>query len=278
MFAASPAAEKVRRSTRNLFRHFIVLAGGLLLVATAGTATAQAGKTVMMEDDDPFDRPGFYVGLSGVYQRNVLEGPIEDAIDDEIEDFGIGGGNTVNVSNFRLDIEDSGGLNAMVGYRAASFFAAELEYEWVDEYDVEVAGTGTVVSGPLTGQSIDVSGKAYSIEGHTLTLNTKWIVPFWRIQPYLLVGAGLSVYDTDRGEQADTIELITDDEIEIDGGTHEALAGRFGVGIDWYITKNVLINTNYNVVVTTRNFETPSGGNVDDLNYMGFSAGMQYRF
>lgn len=273
--SSASSAQRLRGSFRNVLRHFVVLAAGLLIVCVAGTATAQQQPK---KKGDPFVRSGFYVGMSGVYQRNVLEGTLENAIEDEINTVALGP-NTIQVSNFSLDIDDSGGLNALVGYRAASFFAVEFEYEWIEEYDVDASGTGTVIVGPQLGQSINVGGNIYSIEGHLLTLNTKWIVvPVWRIQPYLTFGAGLAVYDTDRGNAAGVLETITSNDVDIEGGTHAALAGRFGAGIDWYLTENFLINTHYNVLLTTQDFKTPGEDNVDDLNYMAFSAGLQYRF
>jgi opacity protein-like surface antigen len=255
MTDASPAARKLGRSFRNVLRHFIILGAGLLIVCVSSAAIAQEA-----EDDDPFDRPGFYVGLTGVYAHNVFEDKIEDSIDDEL---------VAGVSNFSLDIKDSGGLNALVGYRVASFFSTELQYEWIDEYDIKASAS----FGPLS-----ASGTVYSIEGHTLTLNTKWIIPFWRIQPYILIGGGLAVYKVDRGSAASPLEFATGGDLDIDGGTHSALAGRFSTGIDWYVTQHIVINTQANVVLSTRNFKTPSAENADDLNYMAFGAGLQYRF
>jgi opacity protein-like surface antigen len=273
MHAESPAARPARPSIRNLLRHFIVLAAGLLLAATPAIAQEQ----VDVQDDDPFDRAGFYFGLGGVYQNNPFENQIEDAIDDELDDI-IVGTSTLQISGFSLDIDDSGGINALVGYRAASFFAAEIEYEWIDDYDVEVSGTGTFVSGPLAGTSLSASGDLYNIEGHTLTLNTKWIVPFWRIQPYASVGGGLGFYEVKRGSAADLIELLTNGDVDIEDGKETSLAGRFGIGIDWYVLENLLINTRATVVLTTQDFGTPDEDTVDDLNYLSFGAGLQYRF
>lgn len=254
---SSPAA-RIQQSVRNLFRRFVVLGAGLLILALPATAFAAAPET----DDDPFDRPGLYVGLGGSYQLNVFEDELDDVVSDALEDEvppGTGPG---------LSLDDSGGINALVGYRVASFFAVELEYEWIDEYDVD-----------LTAQVPDLKVNGYSIEGHTLTANTKWIIPFWRVQPYFLLGGGLAVSDVKRGDAFDDPLIgpaLDSAGIDVDKGTHTNAAGRAGLGLDVYLTRNILLNTEASVVVTT--LKEPDVGDVDDLNYMSFAAGLQYRF
>jgi opacity protein-like surface antigen len=202
--------------------------------------------------DDEFDRSGPYIGISGVYQRNVFENRIEDLVQDAAA--------PIPVS---LSIEDSGGVNAVAGYRLASFFAAELQYEWVDEYSIEGSVAG------LSKLSV------YDVSAHTLTANAKLILPFWRIQPYLVVGAGFSSWNIDRGPLAAPLELL-DSDIDIKSGTQTDFAGRAGVGLDLYVTDNIVINAQGQVVLTT--IEKPELDNIDDLNYVGFSLGLQYRF
>ncbi len=248
---------------------------GVLLVAAsvmgiAGAASAQrwewekdetaekSAEKKAVVDDDPFDRPGFYAGVSGVYTYNFFDKQIEDSLEDELGQQG------------SVDIQDSGGVNARVGYRAASWFAAELQYEWIASYDVDVSGD--VGPGGST-----ISGRLYDIEGHTLTVNTKWIIPFWRMQPYLLLGAGYSLYDVGRGPLAAPIEAA-DADIRIEGGKQSAFAGRAGLGLDVYLTDKIVLMTEATAMVTTKNFEAPSDSSIDDLYYLAFSAGLQYRF
>jgi len=244
-----------------------LLAAGLTLSAPAALAQEWeweaderdrelAAETAV--DDDPYDRPGFYAGISAIYTYNFFDQEIEDFLEDELGEQG------------SVDIDDSGGLGARVGYRAASWFAAEVQYEWIETYDVDVSGN----VGP--GGS-NIGGRLYDIEGHTLTLNTKWIVPFWRIQPYLLIGAGYSFYDVGRGPLAAPLEAA-DNDIEIDGGKQDAFAGRAGLGLDLYLTQHIVVMAEATAMVTTEDFETPSEGAIDDLYYVSFSAGLQYRF
>jgi opacity protein-like surface antigen len=210
------------------------------------------------ESADPFDRPGPYVTLAGSYAYNFFDQEIEDYLEDELGEQG------------SVDIDDSGGINARIGYRAASWFAAELDYEWIDRYDVEIGGD----LGP--GGSA-LSGRLYDIEGHTLTVNTRFIAPIWRIQPYLLLGAGVSVYDVDRGPVAAALEA-QDDDIEIEDGRRAAFAGRVGLGIDLHLTEHIVLQTEGTALITAQDFDTPDEGAIDDLYYLSISAGLQYRF
>ena len=244
---------------------------GTLLVAASVMGIARAASAQGWEwekdektenkpvvDDDPFDRPGFYAGVSGVYTYNFFDKQIENFLEDELGQQG------------SVDIGNSGGVSARVGYRAASWFAAELQYEWIAPYDVDV-------SGDLGPGGSTISGRLYDIEGHTLTVNTKWIIPFWRMQPYLLLGAGYSLYDVGRGPLAAPIETA-DVDIQIEGGKQNAFAGRAGLGLDLYLTDKIVLMTEATAMVTTKNFETPNQGAIDDLYYLAFSAGLQYRF
>jgi opacity protein-like surface antigen len=208
------------------------------------------------QDPDPFDRPGFYLGVGATYQYNVFKSRVEDVIEDEVDD-ALAGAN----ANFNLD--GSLGVNALLGYRVASWFAIEIQYEWVDEYDIKGS---TDVPTPA-------SGKLYSIEGHALTANTKWIVPFWRVQPYLLLGGGMALSDVSKGDLADALNALGAD---IDDGKHAKPAARAGLGLDLYITQHIVVNAQASVLVTT--LKKPDVGDVDDLNYMSFAAGLQYRF
>lgn len=237
----------------------------LLSIARFGVAALAisllsiAPASVAAETDlekDPYDRPGFYVGVGGSYQFNAFASEIEDVIQDEVDD-ALPGAN----SSFELD--ESGGINALVGYRIWSWFAIELQYEWIDAYDIK--GSTDVL--------IPISGTLYSIEGHTLTANTKWILPFWRIQPYFLLGGGVAISDVSSGNLAAVFAALGGD---IRSGTHIKPAARVGLGLDFYLTRQIVVNTQASAVLTT--LKSPDIGDVDDLNYMSVIASLQYRF
>ena len=228
----------------------------VILTAAVGLAQPEVARAEPSVDQDPFDRPGFYTGIGGSYQYNVFNSRIEDVIEDEVDD-------ALPGANSSFDLDDSGGLNALLGYRVASWFALELQYEWVDEYDIKGS----------TEIPVPASGDLYSIEGHTLTANTKWIIPFWRIQPYFLLGGGVAISKVDNGSLASVLNALGGD---IDDGTHAKPAARTGLGLDLYITQHIVINAQASAVLTT--LKEPDIGDIDDLNYMTFAAGLQYRF
>ena len=245
---AKPSAMRgrIRRSFRNRLRRFVVLAAGLVILSVPVLGFAA---------DDPFDYSGPYIGVSGVYQRNFFESRIEDLLDDAV---------TGSVS---LSMGDSGGLGTLVGYRLNSVFAAEMQYEWVDSYDIE----GSVDASPTL--------SLYSMTGHTLTGNAKLIVPFWRVQPYLVVGVGVSIFDVDMGELFDDPiagPALASAGIEIENGTRTSFAGRAGLGLDIHLTDHITITAQGQVVLTT--LKEPDLGDITDLNYLGISAGLRYRF
>jgi len=44
------------------------------------------------------------------------------------------------VTNSKVDIDDSVGLSARLGYRMLSWLAGEVEYEWVPGFDIKTLG------------------------------------------------------------------------------------------------------------------------------------------
>jgi opacity protein-like surface antigen len=241
---------------RRCLRRCVALALGALLLGASADARAEEGR------DRSFGRSGFYMGLGGSYQWNVFESQLEDEVVDALED------DVPAFVELGLDLDDSYGANATIGYRVFSFFAIEAEYEWVSEYDVA-----------LTTNIDGIDARLYSIEGHTITANTKWILPTWRIQPYLLIGGGIAISDVDRGGIYDDPILgpgLEDNGVKVGDGRQTSAAGRAGVGLDVYLTRGIVVNAEAGAVVTT--LDVPDLGDIDDLNYLSFTAGLQYRF
>lgn len=198
---------------------------GAAILLLPGLASAEWGE---------FDRSGFYLGVGGLYTQNSL---LEDKLGDLLP-IGIG-------------IDDSWGVNAQLGYRAFSFLAAELEYDYVSPYDLSAAGT-TVAS----------------IETHLLTANVKGIWPLWRFQPYLLGGIGFVNWNV--GDQVGA---------GLDQSSTE-LAGRVGGGIDVHLTSRISLNVGADVIFSDSSLDSslPGSDNVDFLAYVSVGAGLRYRF
>ncbi len=182
------------------------------------------------DDDEGFSHSGFYVGVGGSYVTDTFEDDFSDAL------------------GVDTDIQESWGVNAVIGYRILPFLAAEFEYEWIDEFDIKVGGIN-----------------ALSVEAQAFTANLKWIVPTWRIQPYLLTGVGGA-----RFKFKDKLGLGFSD-------TTTGFAGRLGVGLDVYITKHILVTVGANAVLSATDF-TVAGQDVEPIFYVGGQAGIQYRF
>ncbi len=210
----------------------------LATLLAVGPALADDGESSV------FGKPGFYLGAGGVYASDIFETKIEDIVEDS---FGV---------SANVDVDNSWGAGGRLGYRLGSWFAAEIQYEWIDPFDVDLSAVGIPI------------GSA-SLEAQTVTLNGRLIAPTWRTQPYLLVGIGGAFYD------------FTDNTVgNILGGSDSktGFAGRTGGGLDVYLTNSLVLNAEANVLLTTENFNTPAAGELDDLYYLSVGVGLRYQF
>jgi len=191
---------------------------------------------------EDFSRPGLYLGLGGTFGTDLFEDDVEDVVED------------LTGTPVDLDIDSSWGLNTVAGYRIASFFATELQYEYIDSFQI-------AVSSPAASE--------LDLTGHVMTLNLKLVLPTWRIQPYLLLGIGGAYYQAE-GSVLGT-NLFTNDEW--------VLAGRVGGGIDFYLTEHLVLNVAATTVLTADEVSSNfSAEDVGGLNYVAVQAGLQYRF
>jgi hypothetical protein len=204
----------------------ILSAFAAAVVLLPGLAGAEGGE---------FSRSGFYLGLGGIYTQNGL-------LEDQLGDF----------LPFGIEIDDSGGLSAQLGYRAFPFLATELEYDYVSPYDLGAAGI-TIAS----------------LESHLFTANLKTILPIWRIQPYLLGGIGFVTWKID-----DKLGVGGLDQTDTD------LAGRVGGGVDLHLTSRISLNAGANVVFSNTSLSSsiPGSQDIDYLSYISVGAGLRYRF
>jgi len=190
---------------------------------------------------DDFTRMGFYLGGGASYSTVLFEDRLEDA-----------------VPNLAVDIDPTPGANARVGLRFLRFLAIEAQYEWLDPYDVDAT-------------YLAFRGSA-EIKQQTLTANLKlYPIPVWRIQPYLLAGVGFQLFELDGNIAGGLVSLHEKD---------TALAGRAGVGVDVYLTRNLVIYGEGSAVFTDTEIHIPAafGSNVDNLFTAGGQVGLMWRF
>jgi opacity protein-like surface antigen len=141
-----------------------------------------------------------------------------------------------------VDMDPAVGFDVYGGYRLHPHFALEAEFEMLPEAEIDVSGVGTVAE----------------LETWTLMANAKAFLLTGRAQPFLRVGVG-----------------AMDAEIEStigpsnrDGETD--FAARFGGGVDVYLTEQIVFEAGASYVLPT--------GDLEDVDYVSFGGGIQFRF
>ncbi len=140
-----------------------------------------------------------------------------------------------------IDVDPSVGVIATAGYRFHPNFAAEVQFEWLDEFEISIQNT-----------------EIATIETWTTTVNAKGFLATGRIQPFVLVGLGAF-----NAELQDSLNLGFSVE-ETD------FAARFGGGLDIYASPQIVLNLGLSYVLPT--------GDVEDLDYVSVGGGVTVRF
>ena len=184
-----------------------IVASFSLLIGITWTGAAVA---------EPRDHSGFYLGIGPGFG---------------FENFDVPGG---------IDIDAAFGFDAWGGYKFNEWIATELQLEYLNGFDIDVAN--------IDGQAV------------TFGANVK-LFPFAfvltdRIQPFLMAGPGFTWLQLDVGP------LGTADDL--------GFSARFGGGIDFYITDNVALQASSSYVLTT--------GDLDGADYISLVTGIQYKF
>jgi hypothetical protein len=221
----------------------IQLLRGRLIITLLAVAIASLLVTSSATADD-FGRPGWYVGVNGAYAKNLFASQLE-------------------VIFPGVALGDSGGLNARAGYRVASWFAVELQYEWMDGIRLST----TVPVGP-----IPAGFTVGNFQPNNLTGNLKFQIPVWRTQPYLLLGGGMGHW-TFTNTSGVPLGPIPDGA----SATFTGFAGRVGLGADVYLTKHWALNGEVAGVFNAADFS-----NLVQIGttfyYFSVSGGIMYRF
>ncbi|HVN38822.1 MAG TPA: outer membrane beta-barrel protein [Myxococcota bacterium] len=174
------------------------------------------------DTNEDANRPGFYLGLAGTWAHQKFE----------------------DSNNIKFD--DSIGFNARAGYRALSWLSAEVQGEWLANFNVDL--------GPEDGW----------IEIHDLGANLRLNLPTGLIQPYALLGGGWMHADL-RGVHQGNIQKSFTDGANGDGGF-----GRFGGGMELYPKPWLAVDLGVAYVLPT--------GDVRNLEYLSITWGFLYRF
>jgi opacity protein-like surface antigen len=200
-------------------------------------ASAASGET------DDYARRGLYAGVGGAYVIEQFDLPDATLTLPESPIF-----------HYDVDGGDSWGAEARVGYRFHPNLAAEGQLQCYDNFGIDVA------------EVADARPKRdfLTLNGLSLMGNVKGYPFTGRVQPYGLLGLGLLWLHTQppRTLYDDLQKGFDDHEVEF--------AGRIGVGIDGYLTRNLLLNVETSYLV-------PTGG-LRDFRMVPISLGVQYRF
>ncbi len=189
-----------------------ILASSVTLVCLlSGVAAAQAPTPTPAESADDYARESLYGGLGLIYA---------------VENF--------DTSEFKPGSTSSNawGIDVRAGYRFHPNIAGEVNFQWVNDFELTAPGFKTNSS------------------SRTLTANVKGYPLTGRIQPYAVGGIGI-LYEQTKGR-----------------GSLQEFEGRLGLGIDFFITNNIVAN-----------LECAYGLPISDLNdYLFFPIvfGLQY--
>jgi len=137
-----------------------------------------------------------------------------------------------------LDFDDSFGANFRIGYRGNEWFALEGELEWIRDFESDYMGdvkTRTLIGG--------VNAKLFPLGG--------------RFQPYGLIGVN-GMYVTMKDSPPGIDDSVTD------------WAFRFGLGLDIYATRNLVVGLEGSYVWGV--------GDVWEMDYASAGVGILFRF
>jgi opacity protein-like surface antigen len=204
-----------------------IVCQALALIAIA-TATAHAEAS-----SEDFARPGWYLGLGAIYAISDY-----DLTTDELD--------VVPPEPTGVDPEfaNTGGVDFRAGYRVHPRWAFEFDYQWQAGFDSAES-------------SID---PMLEIDTHLLSLDAKLFAATGRWQPYVLLGAGLLIVNTE----------IVDDDFEKPWDLDTGFAPRFGAGLDVYLDEHWALTLEGTYLVSV--------GTFDDVDMGSAGAGFQYRF
>jgi hypothetical protein len=175
-----------------------------------------------------FARPGPYIGVGFGAGWDFLEDAIEGVIPE-------------------LQVGTGWSANARVGYRVTSWFAAEALYEGIYDLDMKFN---------------DLKFAETSL--HSILGNFKFILPTWRMHPYIGLGFG-----TQYGTFKDVAGILNTSRWDF--------VFRPSLGLDSYVTESWVINFEIAPSIRFADYGNIPSETTDNVS-LTFSGGLQYRF
>jgi opacity protein-like surface antigen len=204
----------------------------ILSVVALGTVVC-AGVPAGAEEEKAADyaRRGAYLGMGALYA---------------FEDFDL-----PEIPGVSSSADDSWGFDARAGYRYR-YAALETQFQYYDEFTLDANGS---TAATINAQSFSVNLKGYPLGGP--------------VQPYLLAGFGFLRTSSD-AEGTGATRAAGEALFAGPGRTAVEFIGRFGGGLDAYVTPNV-------VVYVEGTYLLPKS-DLNDFNVIPLAFGVQYRF
>ncbi|MFN2424805.1 MAG: outer membrane beta-barrel protein [Candidatus Binatia bacterium] len=202
---------------------------GRMLVLSLATLLI-AAPAVYAQDDDMGD-----LTTKKPTRRQVIE---EESNDPARSGPILGVGGIFALENFSgvgQSTDNSGGFNAHVGYRFNPRFSSDLHIERYQEFDAK--------NGEVNGWAVGLNGRGYLLTG--------------KYQPFLL--GGINYLDMETSNSAAPNPKKTDD----------GPALRFGTGLDWYVTSNLVLTGDISYMLAL--------SQVEGYDMVIFSLGFFYR-
>jgi opacity protein-like surface antigen len=216
-----------------------VFAGAIATAAVAAlVCPAVALGVEHPEDTSEFERKGWLLNLAGTYAFETFRKSLRDDL------------RQVSATSLNVMVDNSLGVNGGFGYRCHRNLAVELEAEWISGFETEILDSGGSTIAKVEPDPL------------TVTTNFKGYLPLGRFQPFALAGAGIMSSSLSVTESTGTGV--------IESAQFRAFVLRLGGGVDYYATKNIVLNIGADYVL-------PLGGDID-LDHISLGWGVQYRF
>ncbi len=194
--------------------------------AAENQGTSSSGK-------ESYSHKGFYLGAGGTFAIQMFNNKVEE------------------VTNQTVELGQTYGANAHMGYRALSWLSTGIDYEFLNGFQAKIAGRDALL-----------------FKGHVVTGDLKFhFIPKGPVQPNILIGFG-------------SMKYAIKDELGLGlSGGQWAFAARLGGGVDFYLTRHFLLNAEGSAVLTTNDITNPTSlESVTGLYYFSTQFNFQYRW